>query len=138
MSEARGVVSAIDGEYAIVRTDEAGGCGRCHEQGGCGGANVGRMFCRPPSSWRVLNSRGAIVGEHVRVVVADGAVGASAALVYMLPLALLIAGAALGTALVSEGGGILGGTLGLVAAWRWAARRQKRRDCDPRFQPHIV
>jgi sigma-E factor negative regulatory protein RseC len=138
MSETKGTVVALDGEYAIVRTDDNGGCGRCHESGGCGSANLGRMFCGTPSTWRVLNLRGASVGEQVRVAVVDGAVTAGAALVYVLPLVLLFAGALVGAALYSEAGSIVGSIAGLVAAWRWIADRQKRRDCDPRFQPHIV
>ena len=137
MSEAQGVVTAIDGDYAIVHTEE-GGCGRCHEQGGCGGVSVGRMFCSAPRSWRVLNPRGAVIGEKVRVAVAEGAVGASALLIYILPLVLLFGGALLGGALWSDIGAIAGAAAGLLVAWRVVSHQQKKRHCDPRFHPHIV
>lgn len=137
MSEAKGIVTAIDGEYAIVRTDE-GGCGRCHEKGGCGGVSVGRMFCSTPQTWRVLNPRKAGVGERVSIAVDEGAVSASALLIYVLPLLLLIGGAVLGAALFADSGGIFGGIAGLLIAWRWVAHYQKRRHCDSRFHPHIV
>ncbi len=138
MSESKGIVTSIDGDYAIVSADVQGGCGRCHEKNGCGGANVGRMFCNSPQSWRVLNPRGAAVGEEVRIVVGDGAVSASATLIYVVPLLMLIAGALLGSKLASEAGGIIGAVSGLLIAWRWVAYRQKQRHCDPRFHPHIV
>jgi sigma-E factor negative regulatory protein RseC len=137
MSEAQGIVTAIDGDYAVVRTEE-GGCGRCHEQGGCGGVSVGRMFCSAPRTWRVLNPRGAVVGEKVSVAVAEGAVGASALLIYILPLVSLIGGAVLGAALLSDVGAIAGGAVGLLVAWRLVIHQQKQRHCDPRFHPHIV
>ncbi|MFA7292200.1 MAG: SoxR reducing system RseC family protein [Rhodocyclaceae bacterium] len=137
MSEATGTVVETDGNYAIVSTDDAG-CGRCHEKGGCGGANVGRMFCTTPKRWRVLNPRGAAVGEQVRIAVGDGAVSSSAMLIYVLPLAFLIAGALLGTTLAADSGGIFGAVLGLLLAWFWVRHLQKRRYCDPRFHPHIL
>lgn len=138
MSETKGIVTSIDGDYAMVSADDQGGCGRCHEKNGCGGANVGRMFCSTPQTWRVLNPRGAKVGEEVRIVVGDGAVSASAMLIYVVPLASLIAGALLGSELAAEAGGIIGAVSGLVLAWRWVSYRQKQRYCDPRFHPHIV
>lgn len=137
MNETVGIVTALDGDHAIVETEE-GGCGRCHESGGCGGVQVGRMLCVTPRAWRVLNARGARVGDRVRVAVASGAVGASATLIYVQPLLMLFAGAIAGSAVGGEAGAIAGGLVGLVVAWRWVAWRQRRRHCDPRFHPHIV
>jgi sigma-E factor negative regulatory protein RseC len=137
MSETKGTITAIDGDYALVHADEEG-CGRCHEKGGCGGANVGRMFCSAPRTWRVLNPRGAIVGERVSIAIGEGAVSASAMLIYVVPLLLLIVGALLGSTLAGELGGIAGAVAGLFVAWRWVVHRQKQRHCDPRFHPHIV
>ena len=39
----RGVVRSLDGENAIVEPDQ-GGCGRCHEKGGCGGQQLTQIF----------------------------------------------------------------------------------------------
>lgn len=137
MSEAQGTVTAVDGDYAIVQTEE-GGCGRCQEPGGCGSVSVGRMFCSAPRTWRVLNPRGAAVGEKVSISVATGAVGASALLIYVLPLVALIGGAVLGAALMADVGAIAGAAAGLLVAWRLVIHQQKQRHCDPRFHPHIV
>ena len=41
--EASGTVARIDGDYAIVNMDQTG-CGRCHEEGGCGGNNLGNLL----------------------------------------------------------------------------------------------
>ncbi|MFC5301108.1 SoxR reducing system RseC family protein [Azospira restricta] len=137
MSETRGIVTARDGDYAIVRTEDSG-CGRCHESGGCGGVRVSQALCTSPREWRVLNPRGAAVGEEVRIAVSDGAIGASALLIYVQPLGALLGGAILGSLLAGEAGAIGGGAVGLLLSWRWVAWRQKRRHCDPRFHPHIV
>jgi len=137
MNETRAVVIAIDGDYALVRTD-SGGCGRCHESGGCGGANISQMFCGSERSWRVLNPRRAKVGETVTVAVAAGAVRSGVSLLYGLPLLGLIGGAMFGAALEPVWGGIAGAAAGLLAAWGGVARVLRRRHCDPRFQPHIL
>lgn len=137
MNETSATVIAVDGDYAIVRT-ENGGCGRCHESGGCGGANISQMFCGNERNWRVLNPRRAKIGETVTVAVAEGAVRSGASLLYGMPLFGLIAGAVFGATLEPAWGGIAGGALGLAAAWIGVVRTLRRRHCDPRFQPHIV
>ena len=43
MIEAKGIVVSVEGAQAEVRLDETG-CGRCHEEGGCGGHNLGAML----------------------------------------------------------------------------------------------
>ncbi|HNO58842.1 MAG TPA: SoxR reducing system RseC family protein [Accumulibacter sp.] len=137
MSETRAVVTALDGEYALVRTD-SGGCGRCHEAGGCGGANISQILCGNERVWRVLNTRGARVGEQVSVRVADGAVRASATLLYVVPLTLFLAGALIGASFFAETGAIAGAVAGIAIAWYRVARQIRQRHDDPRFQPHIV
>lgn len=137
MSEAKGIVVALEGDYALVKTESGGGCGRCHEEGGCGSANVGRMFCTD-KPWRVLNPRHAQPGERVDIAVADGAVNAGAMLLYVLPLLLFIGGALLGMRLAGEGGAIAGAALALPVAWVLVRRWQRRRQHDPKFQPYIV
>lgn len=136
MTEAPGTVVAIDGEYAIVRID-AGGCGRCHEPGGCGATNIGKMLCATPATFRVLNKTEVAVGARVTIAIADGAVSRSALLAYGLPLCLLLAGAIAGFALAADAGAIGGAVVGLLAAWvtvRVLARRARQ---DQRFEPFI-
>ena len=138
MSETRAIVAELDGEYALVRTEE-GGCGRCHESGGCGGANISQMLCsNRERRWRVLNPRGAVVGEQVSIRVADGAVRSGATLLYGIPLLAFVAGAIAGGAWLSEPGAIGGAIAGMGIAWVWVARRVRQRHGDPQFQPHII
>lgn len=139
MISTQGTVTAVDGRYAIVET-AAGGCGRCDEVGGCGGHNLGKMLCRTPSTFRVLNPVGAEVGDRVAISVADGALRQGATLAYALPGFLLIAGAAAGAALAGPDGkdlsAIAGAVVGLVAGWGiLAARRGGIR--HEIFEPYI-
>lgn len=116
MIEATGIVTALDGSHAIVLVEETG-CGRCHEEGGCGGNNLGRMFCSTPKTFRVLNPEKAAVGDRVVVAVAGDAVRRSAVLAYGFPLLALFSGAIGGTFLAGETGAMIGAAVGMFAAW---------------------
>ena len=137
MIDAPGTVTEVDGDYAIVLMDETG-CGRCHEEGGCGGNNLGKMFCNSPRTFRVANPGKARVGDRVKVVIAAGAVRRSAALAYGLPLLALFAGALGGSALGGEQAAIAGALVGLLCSWlvlRYHARPGGK--SDERSQPFI-
>lgn len=140
MNSTEGIVKTLDGRYALVEPI-AGGCGRCHEEGGCGGNNLGKMLCRTPSTFRVLNPVGAEVGDRVSVTVADGVIGRGATLAYALPLVLAIAGAMIASAAADEGAKNLmaiGGSVGgLMAAWAYLAWRRTRSARPNEFQPYI-
>ena len=74
VNEAQGTIVDLDGDYALVRLDE-GGCGRCHEAGGCGGQRLEKMFCQTPPIYRVRNPGGARIGERVTVAIEAGVTG---------------------------------------------------------------
>ena len=121
VSTIRGVVRAVDGREAVVEVEQ-GGCGRCHEKGGCGGQHLTQMLCAGKKTYRVDNFGGALVGDRVTVAIAAGAVRRSANLAYGMPLVAVIAGAALGMQAGGDPGAITGGAVGLISAWlvvRW-------------------
>jgi sigma-E factor negative regulatory protein RseC len=136
MIDAPGTITALDGDYAIVRMDETG-CGRCHEEGGCGGNNIGKMFCSTPRTFRVLNPGHSVIGDHVTIVIAEGVVRRSAALAYGLPLLALIIGALAGSVLAGEIGAILGSLGGLLCSWLALHFAQLYIRPDQRTQPYI-
>ena len=136
MIDATGTITAHDGVYAIVRMDEAG-CGRCHEEGGCGGANIGKMLCSTPRAFRVLNPQNTPVGNRVTIMIAEGAVRRGAFLGYGLPLITLFIGAMGGMTVAGEAGAIAGAVIGLLMAWAVLRCYQCRTKSEPRFQPYI-
>ncbi len=136
MSEAQGTVIGLEGEYALVRMDDSG-CGRCHETGGCGGQRLEKMFCHTPVAYRLSNPGSAQVGERVTVVIADGAIGRSAAQAYGFPLFALFVGAFGGLGLAGEIGAIAGAALGLFLGWLALRCRAHGRDADMTIRPHI-
>lgn len=143
MLDAAGTIIALDeesGKYAVVRIDD-GGCGRCHEPGGCGGANIGRMLCTTPRDFRALNPQGVALGARVRVAIADGAVRRGALTAYALPLLALLVGAMAGSAIAGDlnrdAGGIVGALVGLVAGWLPLWRGAAGKAGDPALQAVI-
>ena len=136
MIDAPGTVVAVDGEYALVSMDETG-CGRCHEEGGCGGNNIGKMFCNAPRTFRVLNPGRSAVGDRVTIVIAEGVVRRTAALAYGLPMLALFAGALMGSALAGESGAIIGAISGLLCAWLGLRYLQASGAADKNSQPYI-
>lgn len=133
----RGVVRAIDGGEAVVEVEQ-GGCGRCHEPGGCGGQQLTQALCSGPKTYRVNNPAGAGIGEQVTVAVASGAVRRGANLAYVLPLLALVGGAAIGTQAVGDLGGIVGGSTGLVVAWFFLRIRMRGASGNSDIRPYIV
>ena len=136
MIDAKGTITAVNGDTAEVLMDETG-CGRCHEEGGCGGHNLGKMLCSSPRRFVVQNPRNSAVGDRVTVVVAAGAVRRSALLVYVVPLLALLVGALGGAALAGELGAIVGAVGGLLGAWLILRCAQARCVPDRDFRPYI-
>jgi sigma-E factor negative regulatory protein RseC len=136
MIDAAGTITGRDGDYAIIRMDEAG-CGRCNEPGGCGGNPLGKVFCSVPRTFRVLNPGNSAIGSRVTVVIAEGSVRRSAILAYGIPLLALFLGAIGGSALAGEAGAIIGSVGGLLCAWLALRTAQRRGAPDPRSQPYL-
>jgi sigma-E factor negative regulatory protein RseC len=134
--DASGTITALDGGYATVLMDETG-CGRCHEPGGCGGNNIGKMFCHSPRTFHLANPGNLGVGDRVSVAIAEGAVQRSAMLAYGVPLLALFVGALGGSAVAGEMGAIVGAISGLFCAWLGLRFAQGRGKPDLRLQPYI-
>lgn len=122
--ESSAIVTRIEGQFALVEVSSvASGCGRCHEAGGCGSGLLNKSL-RPRCNYRLPNLISAAVGDRVILSVPEGAVLRAALLAYLLPILLLIAGAAVGTvfsaddlvALIGAGSGLALGLLALRTA----------------------
>jgi len=137
VSTTRGVVRAVDGREAIIEVEQ-GGCGRCHEKGGCGGQHLTQMLCAGKKTYRVDNSGGAAVGDTVTVAIAAGALRRSANLAYGLPLLAFIAGAILGMQIGGNPGAMAGGGAGLALAWLLVRWKLGQGAGNTEVRPYIV
>jgi sigma-E factor negative regulatory protein RseC len=133
----RATVRHLDGDEALVEVEQ-GGCGRCHEEGGCGGQQLTQMFCSGPKNYRVANPHGAKIGDQVTVAIAAGSVRQTANLAYGLPLTVTIVCAAIGTQINGDMGAISGALLGLVAAVFYIRHRAQAKGGNLAERPYII
>lgn len=133
----RAIIRELRDGVALVEVEQ-GGCGRCHEKGGCGGQQLTQVFCSTPKQYRVANDVGAQVGDHVTVAVPPGSIRKSANLAYILPLTAAIAGAVVGMPLGGDPGAVIGAVAGLLFSFLYIRRQAARQVDDPAFHPHIV
>jgi sigma-E factor negative regulatory protein RseC len=133
----KAIVRTVDGTHAHVEV-EHGGCGRCHEEGGCGGQQLTQMFCGGPKTYHVENTIGAAVGDRVTVAIAAGSVRRSANQAYVLPLISAIGGAALGATFGGDLSAILGAGAGLGIAFVYVILRSREHTGNLAERPHII
>ncbi len=131
-----GVVRALDGKQAIVEVAQ-GGCGRCHEEGGCGGQQLTQMFCSGPKTYRVDNTPGVTVGDKVVIGIASGSVRRVANFAYIFPLTVAMVCAAVGSQW-SDGLAILAAAVGLVAAFAYVRFHSLRAPGSALDRPRII
>jgi sigma-E factor negative regulatory protein RseC len=131
------VVRALDGKDALVAV-ESGGCGRCHEEGGCGGQQLTQMFCSTPKTYRVDNALGAAIGDRVLIAIEAGNVRRTANLAYGVPIVAVIGGAALGTWVQGDLGAMLGAVVGLASAFLYVRFRSQGEAENLSSRPYII
>lgn len=136
-STVRAIIRELGDGVALVEIEQ-GGCGRCHEEGGCGGQQLTQMFCSTPKQYRVVNDVGADVGDHVIVAVPAGSIRKSANLAYILPLTATVAGAVFGMPLGGDPGAMIGAVVGLLLSFLYIRRQAVHKVDDPALHPHIV
>lgn len=100
-----------DGTAQVLHIRKSACSGDCHSCSGCGAVQQKMLL-------KAHNPIGAKPGDWVRVESATGPVLAAAVILYMIPIAMFLAGYLLGEELWSKGPlmGILGFVLGLVLA----------------------
>jgi len=105
---------------------------------------MARYFDGRVAKVQALNPPAAAVGDTVTVGLHEGALLAVSALMYLLPLALLLAGALAAEFLArrievsGEPLTIAGGIAGLLAGFMLARLASRRVEHDARFQPVIL
>ncbi|MEQ1526292.1 MAG: SoxR reducing system RseC family protein [Gallionella sp.] len=142
MLETRATVIKLEGQHAMVESDNVSSCKQCQGKG-CGSSKLGQLFCASPRLFKVENSIQAKVGDEVVVAIGEGIVLRGIALAYLLPLLLLLVGAALGSALAvsraagQDGYAVAGALIGLMIGLV-AARKIYLRFAKGYFQPYLT
>jgi len=127
--EIRTRVKEVHGEWARLVCEQTGQCELCGSGRGCGLSLMGAagerhltVPCRPD------RTRTLIAGDPVLVSVANGAIIRAAALIYLLPVAGLLAGAAMAQMLgMGDGVSFLAALVGALAGVGYGRRTGVRR-----------
>lgn len=99
MLEAEGVVLSSGAGMAQVATSRASACGSCSGKQGCGVSSLGQLLGGKNGAFSVSDPIGVAVGERVVIGLEETALLKGSMLAYLLPLALLLAGAVAGSLL---------------------------------------
>lgn len=135
---------ALEGPQAWVETRRSSACGTCSANKGCGTGVMARYFDGRVARVKALNPTAASVGDTVTVGLHEGALLAVSALMYLLPLVLLLCGALAAEFLArrievsSEPLAIAGGLSGLLVGFVFARQVSRRLENEARFQPIIL
>jgi sigma-E factor negative regulatory protein RseC len=100
--------------------------------------SLGRMFVFSPRRYRALNRADARPGDRVVVAVADGALWRGATAGYLVPLALVLAGAILGARAGGDLVAAAGAGIGLVTGGVWLRLHARRTSAELDDSPVIV
>lgn len=141
--EVEAVVRRIEDRHVLVElTENVGSCGRCEAPGGCRSARLSELFGPSCRSFRLPNTINARPGERVIVRIGEGVMLRTALMVYLLPVLLLLLGAAfgigLGGASDADGAALIGGAAGAVAALPVIAGYLRRRGRGGELQPSLA
>lgn len=141
MIEEQALVVGIEQDKALLEIVRRTPCGLCGQTRGCGISVWGRLLGHRNNVFQAVNQLNARVGDQVVVGVDEKALLASSLAVYGVPLALVLAGAAIGTLLAPSGGDawpLAGAGLGLVAGLLWIKGHATGRGLDARYRPVIL
>lgn len=136
-----GRVLEVEGDWAWVACRRQAECARCAEGRGCGGGVLARLLGDRLHKIRAATGSVAVSpGDQVLIGLGEDVVLRAAAIVYLLPLLLALAGAAAATALTGGGDftALVGAALGLALGLRWARSYGRRKATGSALHPVIL
>jgi sigma-E factor negative regulatory protein RseC len=130
MNEMRAIVLRLHGGEAEITPVGGNGCGHCASGNGCGSGKLSQLFCSSkPRTFMVANAIRAQVGDEVNVGLPEGLLLRNSVLMYVLPLACMLGGSLLASAIfkdVSDAVALAGALAGLLAGFLGARQLAKR------------
>ncbi|MFT6758695.1 MAG: sigma-E factor negative regulatory protein RseC [Chitinophagales bacterium] len=133
-----GTIVAIEERSLWVETSRQTACGSCSAQKGCGTSLLAKLFPNRQHFVRVLAQAEQIsplqVGQEVTIEVSDSLIVKASLIMYLVPIALLLLGAAIGDTSGGSDGYAIGLSTGLalVRLHAWTGRN------NPDLHPVIV
>lgn len=138
----QGIVEQVSGRNVVVRVERSSACAACQSRESCQEGSGKAMMIE------VANEMGAGKGDYVQISIPTGSFLILSLLVYLLPVAALIAGAAAGAALAqplhinltlaSIAGGCLAVGITFCALRRFDRSTHARKEFRPRMTRVVV
>ncbi len=136
-----GKVIAIEQDIAWVETFQTSSCTACSAKAGCGTGVLNSIFAGKRHYVKVSlkqHSQAIHLHDEVELSIPDHIMLKSSFWVYLLPLALMIAGALIGLEFQSnDAGSILGAVSGLILSGLILRAHAVLHQHDARFQPTL-
>ena len=135
-------VVAVEQGWLRVETVRRSVCAQCSAARGCGHSLLHRLGEGRRSCWQ-LSSAGFSettfkVNDEVAIGIPESLLLRGSFLVYMLPLAAMLALALLASALFGDVAAVLGAALGLWLGMNGVRRHARRHRGDPALQPTLL
>ncbi len=141
MLEETGTVTRVEGESIWVETIRQSACEGCRASKGCGQKALASIGQGKRFQVKVKNPRHLVLREGQPVVLGleDSALLSASALVYLLPLVLMLGAAMLVDSMIgSEGLTILAALAGLAGGMLLARTLASRSQNQCRFEPEVL
>lgn len=136
--EEQGVVTAVDGDRAWVKTQRQSTCGSCQAKSGCGTASLAKVLGRHHPEVEVDNPVNAAVGDQVVVAIPAQALVMGAAWMYLFPLLVLFLSALASNSLgLSEPVTVLISIIGFIISLLVLSRVLNQYASSQSFRPVI-
>jgi len=129
----------VDPSHITVQSNRRDFCARCEAGKGCGGGLIGKLVAKPAAELVIPVSQSSAwaPGQRVELRLSASALLRVAAMVYLMPLAGLFAGALAGTLLSSESWlAVAGAMVGLILSiflMRTLVRSRRVRLLEPQL-----
>ncbi len=140
-----GRVVAVESDAVWVETIRKTTCGSCAVQKGCGHGLLNRISEGRRSLIRALpggiSPQDCRVDDEVSISIPEEVILRGSMVVYILPLLLMLAGAALGSTMLSANvdlGSALGAVIGIAAGFALVRLHAHRHRDDKNLQPTLV
>ena len=143
MIEEIGTITAVDDDHIWVETQIKTTCSGCEANDDCGTGVVAKAFAPKTDKLIFRCHQKAKVGQKVKLGIPEQALLSASALVYMLPLLILVASVLLAQSLLPlwgldhEGFVILAALVTTSLAFLWV-RNKVSRDKNHNYQPRLL
>lgn len=131
-------IKAIRNGMAIVESNPQSACGGCASSVGCGTKSLSSYMAKPLPPLVMHNDFDGNIGDQIEIGIPQSSLMKGAILVYLLPLACMLAGAILGGEIAKENsfqlmGGIAGFVFGAMYARVFMRSERFTRSLKPVF-----